>query len=161
MKSADIFIQNIEKLKQKGNYQSALKIALEWLNTYMDDYRFYEELADIYIFEENIDKAEEVIRYARELHPWSWTGLFLEWYIFLEKWEFEKALHLLEKANKMFPNKAEIIQNIGWCHVMLGSIQKWIALLRRAQQLDPDDMSITHKLSTALMFYEDHISSHS
>ena len=28
---------------------------------YTDDYRIYEELADIYIFEENLDKAEEVI----------------------------------------------------------------------------------------------------
>lgn len=39
----------------------------------MNDYRLYEELADIYMFQENIEKAEEVIQYARELHPESST----------------------------------------------------------------------------------------
>lgn len=85
MTTTDIFIEKIEKSKSGGDYDSALKIALEGLNSHMNDYRLYEELADIYIFKGNLDKAEEVIGYARELHPTSGTGIFLEGYISMEK----------------------------------------------------------------------------
>lgn len=78
MNPVDNIIEQIEKSKQDGDYDTALKIALNGLNSHMNDYRFYEELADIYIFQENLEKAEEVIRYARELHPTSGTGIFLE-----------------------------------------------------------------------------------
>lgn len=159
MNPVDNIIEQIEKSKQDGDYDTALKIALKGLNSHMNDYRFYEELADIYIFQENLEKAEEVIRYARELHPTSGTGIFLEWYILTEKWDFEKAIKTLEKANEMFPNNAEIIRNIGWCHIMLGSMQKGIALLRRARGLAPDDEKIAHNLATALMLYEEQNSS--
>jgi Tfp pilus assembly protein PilF len=71
-------IENIEQLKQQNQYVKARMIALEALTKYTDDYRLYEELADIYLFENNLDKAEEVIRYARTLHPESATGIYLE-----------------------------------------------------------------------------------
>lgn len=74
----DDIILNIEELKSKNQYGKARQTALQALTQYTDDYRIYEELADIYIFEENLDKAEEVIRYARTLHPESGTGAYLE-----------------------------------------------------------------------------------
>ena len=65
----DDIIANIEELKGRNQYAKARQTALQALSKYTDDYRIYEELADIYIFEENLDKAEEVIGYARALHP--------------------------------------------------------------------------------------------
>jgi len=59
--SIDHIIENIEQLKQKNQYIEARMIALEALTKHTDDYRLYEELADIYLFENNLDKAEEVI----------------------------------------------------------------------------------------------------
>lgn len=159
MEHTDIFIDKIEKSKEMGDYDGALKIALEGLNAHMNDYRFYEELADIYIFQNNLDKAEEVIRYARELHPTSGTGLFLEGYILSEKWDFENAIKTLEQANSLFPNNAEILRLIGWSYVMLGSMQKGIALLRRAKWLDSEDEKISHNLAVALMLAEEQNSS--
>jgi Tfp pilus assembly protein PilF len=76
--SIDHIIENIEQLKQKNQYIEARMIALEALTRHTDDYRLYEELADIYLFENNLDKAEEVIGYARTLHPDSGTGIYLE-----------------------------------------------------------------------------------
>lgn len=73
----DIIIA-IEELKSESKYTEARETALQALAKYTDDYRIYEELADIYIFEENLDKAEEVIGYARALHPDSGTGAYLE-----------------------------------------------------------------------------------
>jgi hypothetical protein len=71
-------INAIEEFKSESKYTEARETALQALVKYTDDYRIYEELADIYIFEENLDKAEEVIGYARALHPESGTGAYLE-----------------------------------------------------------------------------------
>ena len=54
-------INTIEDLKSASKYTEARETALQALAKHTDDYRIYEELADIYIFEENLDKAEEVI----------------------------------------------------------------------------------------------------
>lgn len=151
----DHIIDTIENLKSSGDYDSALQKTLEWLQTYIDDYRLYEELADIYLFQENIEKAEEVISYARELHPESWTGIYLEGYILMQKWDFESAIKTLEQANKLFPNNAEILQNIGWANVMIGNMQKWIALLQRAHHIDPSNESIVQNLFTAKLLLEE------
>lgn len=155
MNATDTLINNIEQNKEKWDYDTALKIALEWLNSHMDDYRFYEEIADIYMYQGNIDKAEEVIRYARELHPESSTGIYLEGCILAEKWDFQKALNILEKANLLFPNNAEILRNIWWSHVMIGSMQKWIAILHRAHNLSPHDETILQNLTTAIILNEE------
>jgi hypothetical protein len=57
----DDIILKIEELKNSNQYSKARQTALQALTQYTDDYRIYEELADIYIFEEDLDKADEVI----------------------------------------------------------------------------------------------------
>lgn len=152
---ADILIQKIEDAKQEWNYKKALKIALKWLNDYINDYRIYEELADIYLHEDDIEKAEEVLKYARELHPNSWTWLFLQWYLSSAKWDFEDAIRVMEKVNELLPNNAEVIRVIGWSHIMLGKMEKGMALLRRAYAISPNDEQIIHNLNMAqLLFHE-------
>jgi hypothetical protein len=44
-------IQEIEDAKQENDYSKAKDIALDALRSHTDDYRLYEELADIYLFE--------------------------------------------------------------------------------------------------------------
>jgi Tfp pilus assembly protein PilF len=74
-------IEDIEMAKMENNYPKAKKIALEGLKNHTDDYRLYEELADIYLFEGNIDSATDVLSIARELHPESGTGMYLDGYL--------------------------------------------------------------------------------
>lgn len=74
----EVVIETIESLKHQNQYNEARDTALQALTKYTDDYRLYEELADIYLFENNLEKAEEVIGYARALHPESGTGTYLE-----------------------------------------------------------------------------------
>jgi hypothetical protein len=76
--SIEQIIETIESLKQRNLYIDARETALQALSKHTDDYRLYEELADIYLFENNLEKAEEVISYARALHPASGTGIYLE-----------------------------------------------------------------------------------
>lgn len=147
----DDIILNIEELKGKNQYGKARQTALQALTQYTDDYRIYEELADIYIFEENLDKAEEVIRYARTLHPESGTGAYLEWYIATARGDFDRAIEILSVANNKFPNNAEIIRNLGWSYTMRWDMSRGLGLLRRAYALAPTDMMIIRDLGVALM----------
>jgi uncharacterized protein HemY len=74
-------ITSIEQAKIANNYPKAREIALGGLHEHTDDYRLYEELADIYLFEGNLEKADEVLMIARELHAESSTGMYLEGYL--------------------------------------------------------------------------------
>ena len=77
----DQIIEKIEELKSRNNYIEAEKIVQESLRKHTDDYRLYEELADIYLFQNNLVRADEVLQIARELHPESGTGMYLDGYI--------------------------------------------------------------------------------
>jgi Flp pilus assembly protein TadD len=144
-------ILSIETAKQENNYSKARDLALEGLRDFTDDYRLYEELADIYLFEGNLEKADEVLSIARELHPESWTGMYLDGYIATAKWEFERAIETLSKANKDMPNNAEILRNLGWAYVMTTNLARGIPLLQRAHILAPDEPMIIIDLSVALI----------
>ena len=147
----DSLIESIEISKQENNYENARNLALEGLKKYSDEYQIYEELADIYLFEWNFEKASEVLAIAREIHPESATGMYLAGYIASAKWEFDTAIHELNIANKHLPNNSEILRNLGWANVMNGSGIKWITLLRRAHSLSPEDVMILNDLAVALM----------
>ncbi len=151
-------ILSIENAKQENNYMLARSIALEALKDHTDDYRLYEELADIYLFEGNLEKADEVLAIARELHPESGTGMYLDGYIATAKGEFDRAIETLSKANIDMPNNAEILRNLGWAYVMTldkeehaSNLSKGISLLRRAHILAPDEPMIINDLSVALI----------
>ena len=144
-------IENIEWAKIENNYPKAKEIALEWLKKHTDDYRLYEELADIYLFEGNIDRASDVLSIARELHPESGTGMYLDGYLATARWEFDRAIEILGKANIQMPNNAEILRNLGWANVMKWDLMKWLSLLRRAHILAPDEPMVINDLSVALI----------
>lgn len=144
-------IENIETSKTDNDYPKAKEIALEALKIHTDDYRLYEELADIYLFEGNIEKASEVLSVARDLHPESGTGMYLDGYLATARWEFEKAIEILSKANWIMPNNAEILRNLGWAHVMKWDLMKGLSLLRRAHILAPDEPMVINDLSVALI----------
>jgi Flp pilus assembly protein TadD len=144
-------IDSIEAQKQENNYRGARDTALEALKKHTDDYRLYEELADIYLFENNLDKADEVLQIARTLHPTSGTGMYLDGYIATAKGEFDRAITVLEEANRNLPNNAEILRNLGWAYVMKANTPRGLALLRRAHALAPDEAMIINDLAVALM----------
>lgn len=145
------YIQEIEKLKSAWDYSKAQVMVQKYISKYTDDYRLYEELADIYLFEWKIDKAENAMKFAQNLNPESATWLYLSGYINISKWNFKKWIVLLEKANILFPNNPEILRNLGWWYTMIWEIKKWIILLKRALNISQDDILIMEDLGVALM----------
>ena len=152
MTEAVWYIQEIEKLKNKWAYSDARKLTQDYLLRYTDDYRLYEELADIYLYEGDLDKAENAMRFAQNLNPESSTWLYLSWYINISKGSFKLGVELLLKANESFPNNPEILRNLGWGYNMILEVKKGITLLKRALNLAPDDSLIMEDLGVALMW---------
>ncbi|HRI36593.1 MAG TPA: tetratricopeptide repeat protein [bacterium] len=144
-------ITEIEDLKSQGKYREARELVQKLLFHSSDDYRLYEELADIALSEGNISDAESMMAFAQKLNPESSTGLYLRGYIAVSKGQFQDGVGLLEEANKLFQNNAEILRNLGWGYLMLGNTGKGILILRRALNLAPDDALIMEDLGVALL----------
>lgn len=145
------YIQEIEHLKYQGQYIQARTKVQEYLLRHTDDYRLYEELADISLYEWDLDDAEASLKIAENLHPDSATGMYLRGFISISKGDFRLGVELLEQANEMFPNNPEILRNLGWGHAMLGHPQKGIAMLKRALILAPEDILIMEDLGVTMI----------
>jgi tetratricopeptide (TPR) repeat protein len=150
-KLKDIILQ-IEKIKMWNNFEEAYKLIEESIIKYSDDYRLYEEMADVSIYLWNIKKAQKSIDYALNINPDSATGNYLKWFILLTEDHFTEALDYLEKSNKLLWNNSEVLRNLGWAYTMNNQVEKGITILKRALNLSPWDKLITEDLAMALIW---------
>ncbi len=140
------YIHEIETLKTSGAYLEAKKLVDSLLLEFTDDYRLYEELADIYLYQGNLTAAESSMRIAQDLNADSATGMYLMGYIAVSRGEFDRGIDLLGRANSNFPNNPEILRNLGWAYTVTGNGDKGIFLLKRALNLAPEDVLIMEDL---------------
>lgn len=144
-------ISEIEQLKSQKRFKEARK-KLEWaISRYPSRYELYEELADVYIFEWEYDKAGLALDYSEKLEKGSATGMYLRWYMALVQNDFRTAIVYLEISNQKNPNNPEVLRNLGWAYTMVGEVRKWIALLERAHIIAPEDSLIIEDLGVALL----------
>ena len=145
-------ILKIEKLKQEQKYKDAINLIEESLVKYNFDYRLYEELADIYLYKWELDKALKSVNFALDLNKESATGNYLKWFILLSKDKVEESIKYLEKSNSIMWNNAEVLRNLGWAYTMAWNTDKWITILRRALIISPNDELIVEDLAMALIW---------
>jgi Tfp pilus assembly protein PilF len=122
------------------------------LMNYNWDYRLYEELADIYIYKWELNKALKSIDFALELYSESATWNYLKWFILLSKDKIVEAIWFLEKSNSIMWNNSEVLRNLGWAYTMVWETGKWISILKRALVIAPNDELITEDLAMALIW---------
>ena len=145
-------ILEIEKIKLTDNFEKAYKLIQDSIIKYSDDYRLYEELADVSIYIWNIKKAEKAIDYAIKLNPESATWNYLKGFILLSQDNFSDALLYLEVSNSLLWNNSEVLRNLWWAYTMNNQVEKWIIILKRALNLAPWDKLITEDLAMALIW---------
>lgn len=145
-------ILEIEKLKQTQKYKDAISLIENSLVKYNSDYRLYEELADIYLFMWELNKAMKSINFALDINSESATWNYLKWFILLSKEEAENAIPYLEKSNKLIWNNPEVLRNLGWAYTIVWDSDKWIMILKRALNISPNDEFITEDLAMALIW---------
>ncbi len=145
-------IVEIEKIKLTNNFEEAYKLIQDSIIKYNDDYRLYEELADVSIYLGNIKKAEKAINYALQLNKDSATWNYLKWFILLTQDKFSDALKYLEKSNSLLWNNSEVLRNLWWAYTMNNQVEKGITILKRALNIAPWDKLITEDLAMALIW---------
>ncbi|NVP17795.1 hypothetical protein HUU51_03690 [Candidatus Gracilibacteria bacterium] len=144
-------ILEIEKLKLEQKFTRAIEIIEKNLVNYSGDYRLYEELADIYLYKGELDKALKSVNFGLELNPLSATGNYLKGFILLSKDKIRESIEFLEKSNSLMGNNSEVLRNLGWAYTMLGETDKGISILKRALVIAPNDELITEDLAMALI----------
>lgn len=145
-------IKKVEKLKAEKNFSKAVQILQNTLVEHGSDYRIYEEIADIYLYEWKIQKASKAVDFALKTNPESATGNYLKGFILLSKNKVKESISYLENSNQLMPNNAEVLRNLGWAYTMVWNHQKWICILKRALNLSPNDTLITEDLAMALIW---------
>lgn len=145
-------ILEIEKLKLEQKFTRAIEIIEKNLVNYSWDYRLYEELADIYLYKWELDKALKSVNFWIELNPLSATGNYLKWFILLSKDKIRESIEFLEKSNSLMWNNSEVLRNLWWAYTMLWETDKWISILKRALVIAPNDELITEDLAMALIW---------
>ncbi len=151
MDKIELIIEEVTKIKSSWKYEQAIKFVEEMLVKFNNDYRLYEEIADIYLSMSDRKKAEKAVNFALTMKPDSASGNYLKWFILLSKWKIDEALILLEKSNKSMPNNPEVLRNLWWAYNMNWEITRWIAILKRALLLSPNDPLIIEDLAITLI----------
>ena len=145
-------ILDIEKLKLEQKFTKAIEIIEQSLMIYNWDYRLYEELADIYLYKWELDKALKSVNFWLELNEESATWNYLKGFILLSKDSVKEAISFLEKSNSLMWNNSEVLRNLWWAYTMTWNTDKWIIILKRALVITPNDELITEDLAMALIW---------
>ncbi len=144
-------IIEVERLKESNEYNKAIALLEDSMIKYSDDYRLFEELADIYIYNQDALKALNAVNFALELNPDSATGNYLKGFLLLTQEQIIEAVAHLELSNKLMWNNPEVLRNLGFSYSLIWEYEKWISILKRALHLNPNDELITEDLAMALI----------
>ena len=144
-------ILKVEALKADMKFAEAIALLQKTLVKYSDDYRLYEELADIYLYIGDNEKAFSALDFSLTLNDKSATGNYLKGFILLWEDKVSESISYLEKSNALFGNNAEVLRNLGWAYTMSGQHERGITILKRALNISPEDELITEDLAMALI----------
>jgi len=150
-KIKEIILQ-IEDLKAEQKFSESTKILEEAIIKYSSDYRLYEELADVYLYMWKLEKWLKCVNFALNLNENSATWNYLKWFLLLSQDKVLQAIKYLEKSNKLLANNSEVLRNLWWAYTMIWNTYKWISILKRALNINPNDDLITEDLAMALIW---------
>ncbi len=144
-------ILQVEVLKAEKKFAQAIEMLQKAMAKYSDDYRLYEEIADIYLYLSDNKKALAALDFALTLNKNSATGSYLKGFILLSEDKLFESISYLETSNRLFGNNAEVLRNLGWAYTMSNQHERGITILKRALNLSPEDELITEDLAMALI----------
>lgn len=145
-------IQEVENLKANKEFKKAMELLETNLSAYNDDYRLYEEIADIYLYEWKHQKALKAVDFALSINPESATWCYLKWFILLAKQKIKESIPFLEKSNALMPNNSEVLRNLWRAYSMNSEKERWIFILKRALVIAPWDILISQDLAMAMIW---------
>jgi len=144
-------IVEIERLKQEKKFKEAIALIQRGITEKQEDYRLYEELCDIYLYQWELEKALKAVNFSLSINKDSATGNYLKGFILLSKNKAQEAIKYLEMSNSLIGNNSEVLRNLGWAYTLVWQAEKGIVILKRALILAPWDELISEDLGMALI----------
>ena len=139
-------VNQIEDLKALKLFNEAIELIQETIKD-GDDYRLYEELADIYLYTSEKSKDKKAIDFALKINPDSATWNYLKWFIMLATNKFEESIEFLKKSNSLMQNNPEVLRNLWWAYTNIWEPLRGIAVLKRWLNITPNDELILEDLA--------------
>lgn len=131
-----------EKLKIKGKYKEALKIAENILIDNPGCTEAVEEIADNYFSLGQYEKAKKAANYALILNKKSYLAHYVLGFSASRENRWTEAINHLRVSNEEHPNNAEILRCLGWALYHNRKKKDGIFTIQRALSLSPDDTDI-------------------
>ncbi|MEG5049186.1 MULTISPECIES: tetratricopeptide repeat protein [unclassified Microcoleus] len=135
------YVQEIENLKEKKDYVSALNIANKLLAIRGQAHDWLEKASCLHKLE-RYDEALESLDRASELDPNDWEAWMMQVSVFYKLDRYKEALASCDKAIELEPNRAIIWHMRGIVLNNLERYEKALVSYDKAIELDPHDASV-------------------
>lgn len=127
-------------------YEEALK--LDPNNAYaLNNYAYFLSLRNV-----KLDKAEEMSKRSLELEPANSSYMDTYGWVLYQRKEYEKAKEYIEKALKITPNSAEVIEHLGDIQYKLNLKEEAINSWKRAKELGSSGEYLDKKIKEGKLY---------
>jgi cellulose synthase operon protein C len=127
-----------------------VSLLVDWQKRNPDDPRAARALGDAYLADNKAAEAEAAYEKVLALAPDDLATINNLAWLYQERGD-KRALQLGDRAARLAPESAPILDTAGWAQLRLGDRQRGLALIRRAADLEPADRDIQYHLAVALV----------
>lgn len=134
-------------LRKQGNTKQANAVLTDWIAKHPDDAAVRMAYADA---QTAVDPAAAEAQYRAVLKSQPYNSTALNNLSSLLEKDPKEALPYAERAAKIAPNSADILDTLGWTKWQLNDKSGALPLLQRAHAIDPKNGEITYHVVVAL-----------
>ena len=122
----------------------------DWQKRNPEDPRAARALGDAYFADNNPAQAEAAYEQVLALEIEDLASLNNLAWLYQQRGD-RRAVQLGDRAARLAPESAPVVDTAGWTHLRLGDRQRGLTLIRRAAELEPTDRDIQYHLAVALV----------
>jgi len=140
----------ISSLRLLGRYDKGIEEGKRFLKTFPTDHTILNELAELYLFKKEVDKALEVLTTSLRVEKVNPKAFLQMGVIYIIKEDFQEAGNFLEKALKINPNLSKLHFHLAQVEEARGNIEKAVEHYRKELEIYPRDFKSAYNLAEAL-----------
>lgn len=125
-------------------------LLLDWQKRNPADPRAARALGDALLADDKVAEAEAAYEKVLALAPDDLATINNLAWLYQERGD-RRAVQLGDRAARLAPESAPILDTAGWAQLRLGDRQRGLTLIRRAASLEPTDRDIQYHLAVALV----------
>ncbi len=140
-----LYLAEAEQLREMKNYPQAIELLTEALEKYPHDEELLYTRALTAEKLNRLDMLEQDLQQIIAMNPKNGHALNALGYTLADRTDrYTEAMNYIERAIKLLPDEAAVIDSLGWVHYRLGNLEEALKHLRRAYALFPDPEVASH-----------------